>query len=486
MKLFGFRGGVHPPTHKELSAANPIERLPMPERLYIPLQQHVGAPAVALVEVGQHVLKGAVIGHSQGKVSAPVHASTSGVVEAIADVTAAHPSGLPVRAVVLKTDGEDRWPDRAPLPDPFTLAPEDVARQVGDAGIVGLGGACFPSAVKLDLARRRGVETVLVNGAECEPYLTSDDRLMRERAEEIIDGVLLLRHATQAKRVLVVVEDNKPEAIEALTAASEGDTVVTIVKVPTRYPMGSDKQMIQSVMGMEVPAGARSPDTGVVVYNVGTSYAVHRALRFGEPLLNRIVTVSGEAIAKPRNLETPIGTLVSELLAYCGYQPDRAERLLMGGPMMGLPLPNTNVPIVKGLNGVLALTAEEMDDQPSHPCVRCGRCVEACPMGLMPLEVAKRAHNGDIQGAVDYGLKTCMACGSCAYACPAHIPLVQYLEFAKGELAVNQRVEQKAKATRQAAERRQARLEREEQAKAEAAAKRKAEREARKNKKATV
>ncbi|MEE4376305.1 MAG: electron transport complex subunit RsxC [Candidatus Competibacteraceae bacterium] len=483
MKLFGFRGGVHPPTHKELSAAKPIERLPLPKTLYVPLQQHVGAPATALVQVGQQVLKGELLGHSQGKVSAPVHAPTSGVVAAITEVTAAHPSGLSVLAVVIETDGEERWPDSDPPPDPFSLPPEEVAKQVADAGIVGLGGACFPSAVKLDLARREGVHTVLINGAECEPYLTGDDRLMRELPEQIIDGVLLVRHATQACRALIVVEDNKPEAIAALTAASQDCAEIKVVKVPTRYPMGSDKQMIQMVMGQEVPAGARSPETGVVVYNVGTAYAVHRALRFGQPLLSRIVTVSGEAVANPCNLEVPIGTPVAELLAYCGYQPEHTDRLLMGGPMMGLPLPNTTVPIVKGLNGVLALTAAEVAEQPSHPCVRCGRCVDACPMGLMPVELAKRSEHGDVDGALSFGLETCMVCGSCAYACPAHIPIVQYLESAKGELAERASVEKKAQATRRAAEQHQARLEREERAKAEAAARRKAERAAR-NKKA--
>lgn len=482
VKLFSFWGGVHPPTYKQLSAAKPIQRLPLPTTLHVPLQQHVGAPATARVQVGQRVLKGEVLGYSQGAVSAPVHAPTSGVVEAIAEVTAAHPSGLPVRAVILKSDGEDRWPDSPPPPDPFTLAPETVAQRVAEAGIVGLGGACFPSAVKLDLARRKGVHTVLINGAECEPYLTGDDRLMREAPEEILDGVLLIRHATQARRVLIVVEDNKPEAIAALTAAGRTCAEVTVVRVPTRYPMGSDKQMIQTVVGREVPADARTPDTGLVVYNVGTAYAVHRALRHGQPLLSRIVTVSGGAVSTPCNLEAPIGTLVAELLAYCGHRPERTVRLLMGGPMMGLPLPGTSVPVVKGLNGVLALTAAEVAQQPSHPCVRCGRCVEACPMGLMPLEMAKRSQHGDVQGALDYGLETCMACGSCAYACPAHIPIVHYLEFAKGELAARQRAEQKAQATRQAAERRQARLEREAQAKAEAAAQRKAERAARKNK----
>ena len=475
MKLFDFWGGVHPAGQKNLSAEQPIQILPMPSRLHVPLQQHTGRPAVPVVKIGQTVRKGQLLAREQGAVSAAVHAPTSGVVTAIGDFTAPHVSGLPLPTVMLESDGEDQWMEREPPPDPFALEPEEVAAQIGEAGIVGMGGANFPSAVKLSKARQAQVHTLAVNGAECEPYMTCDDRLMRERAEHIVDGVRLMLHALQAPNAVIAIEDNKPEAVASMKAACQLERQIRVVVVPSRYPAGSAKQLIQILTGLETPAGGRGTDTGVLVHNVGTAYAVHRALRQAHPLISRIVTVTGGAVAKPQNLEAPIGTLVEDLLAFCGGATD-ITRLLMGGPMMGQPLPGTQVPIVKGTNGILALTAAEarLTATPS-PCIRCGRCVEACPMGLMPLEMSKRARHDDLDGALEFGLIDCISCGSCAYACPSHIPLVQYFEYARGALEARQRAEQKARETRRLLEQRQARLARAEQAKAEAAARRQAE-----------
>lgn len=475
MKQFRFHGGVHPEAHKIPSAVKPIEDLPLPRRFYIPLQQHIGTPAKPEVEIGQQVLKGQLLAHSQGIVSAPVHAPTSGTIVAIDEFTAPHPSGLPVCTITLEGDGENRWQHALMPVDPFKLEPEEIATRVGVAGIVGMGGATFPAAVKLNLGRSHRIHTLIVNGGECEPYLTCDDRLMREQAHQAVDGIRIILRALRTERALIAIEDNKPTAIAVMNAACRRHDNVKVVTVPSRYPMGSEKQMIQTVTGREVPAGQRSADIGVVVHNVGTAYAVHRAIRLGRPLVSRIVTVGGGAVREPKNLAVPLGTLVEELLAFCGGFCEPPARLLMGGPMMGQILPHTRVPVVKGTNGIIALTAAEIKAKPVAPCIRCNSCVSVCPCGLMPLEIAARVRKGDLDGATDYGLTNCIGCGSCSYVCPSHIPLVQYFNHAKGELVARREAKHKAEKTRKLAEQRQARLEREAKTRAEAAAKRKAE-----------
>lgn len=480
MKLFDFRGGVHPPSHKHLSAESPIQVLPLPERLYLPLQQHRGQSALPIVTVGQKVLKGELLAKAQGSVSAPVHAPTSGTVVAVGDFTAPHPSGLPLPTIILEPDGEDRPMEMDPLPDPFTLQPDEVARQIGDAGIVGMGGANFPAAVKLSGARKAHVHTLVINGAECEPYMTCDDRLMRERPAEIVDGARIMLHALQAQRALIAIEDNKPEAAACLRKVCEETRdqplSVEVVVIPSRYPAGSASQLIQLLTGLEVPAEGRSTVTGLLVHNVGTAYAVHRALRDGRPLISRIVTITGGAVAEPKNLEAPIGTLASDMLRFCGADPVAIARLLVGGPMMGQSMPNAQVPLVKGANGLLALTAAEIAGLPeTTSCIRCGRCADVCPMGLLPLEMAKRARHDDPDSAMALGLDDCMSCGSCAYACPSHIPLVQYFDYARGLLIAREQADQRADTARRLIAARQARLERQERAKQEAAARRRAE-----------
>ncbi len=477
MKLFRLRGGVHPDSRKELSEDRAIRSMPLPERLFVPLQQHVGAPAQPLVQVGERVKKGQLIGASQGTISAPVHAPTSGKIAAVGDYPAAHPSGLTAPTVTIESDGEDRWLETETTTDPFSLSPEEIAARVGNAGIVGLGGATFPSAVKLNLSRKNNVRTLIINGGECEPYITCDDRLMRERAVEIIEGIRLIRYAVGAVEVMVGIEENKPAALAAMQTAAMG-TEVKVQAVPAMYPMGWDKQMIKALTGCEVPADGRSADIGVLVHNVATANAVRDAVRLGRPLVSRTVTVSGGAVAEPGNLEVPIGTLVETLFQFCGGFNKKPARLVLGGPMMGIELCSAAVPIVKGTSGVLALTAREIGSLQPAPCIRCSSCVRACPVGLLPLEMAAHIRAGNSNGAVSRGLKDCIACGCCSFVCPSHIPLVHYFNFAKGELMAQEREKLKQEATRKLADERLARMQRIERERQEAAAKRKAAREA--------
>ncbi len=480
MKLFSFSGGIHPESHK-VTTTKPIRYIPVPKRLYVQVQQHVGAPAEPQVEIGQHVYKGQLLAHSQGMISAPVHAPSSGTVVDIGDFTAPHPSGLPVRTIIIETDGKDEWlADLKPEADPLQMTPEEISARVGAAGIVGLGGATFPSAVKLKQSVKSTVNTFIVNGSECEPYLTCDDRLMQERAEAIIDGTKIVLHATKIEQAFIAVEDNKPVAIAALAEAAKNIGNITVVAVPALYPMGSAQHLIKAVTGKEVPADGRSSDVGLLVHNVGTVYAIHRALRFGEPLVSRVITVSGGAVNEPCNVEVPIGALLSDVVNACGGVKETAERLLMGGPMMGQIMPSLDVPVVKGTCGILALTHNELPAEEPTPCIRCGRCVDACPCGLMPLEMAAHARVGNFDKVVDYGLIDCISCGSCSYVCPSHIPLVHYFNYAKGEITMKQQEKHKAQEQRRLIEQKNQRLAKEAEAKAAAAAKRKAEAEQKK------
>ncbi len=479
MKLFDFkrrlRGGVHPLGRKELAADCPVRVAPLSARLYLPLQQHIGAPAKPLVNIGDQVLKGQLIAAAQGVVSSALHAPTSGTIVALGDNPAPHPSGLPVAGFTLESDGEDRWIETETLDDPFALGEEEISARVAAAGIVGLGGATFPAALKLNLSRNGGVQTLIINGGECEPYLTCDDRIMRERAAGIVEGIRLIGYAVGAREVLVGIEDNKPEAIQAMSHAAR-DTSVKVVKMPSMYPMGSEKQIIQVLTGKEIPAGGRPADIGVLVHNVATAYAVHQAVRFGRPLISRIVTISGGAIKVPCNIEALIGTPVAELIELAGGYAQPAARLVLGGPMMGQQFVDTAVPVIKGTSGVLALTAAEVGQETASPCIRCSTCVRACPVGLLPLEMAAHIRVGDLSGAVDLGLKDCIACGSCSYVCPAHIPLVHFFNYAKGDLAAQERAKLKQESTKKLAQSRTERIARIERERAEAMAKRKAAR----------
>ncbi|MEW8338458.1 MAG: electron transport complex subunit RsxC [Candidatus Thiodiazotropha taylori] len=484
-KLFKIRGGVHPDDRKQLSAGQAIEKLPMPPLLHIPLQQHIGAPAESLVRRGDEVKKGQLLARNQGAISAPVHAPTSGRIMGVGGYPAHHPSGLSVRTITLKPDGEDEWLNSLePCDDYDQLSPEEIADRVARAGIVGMGGATFPSAVKLNLRKRYSLHTLVINGAECEPYLTCDDRLMREQAMPVVEGVKLMARALDVEQILFAIENNKPDAQASIREAAEQSEMITVVGLPTRYPMGSEKHLVQTLVGKETPARGLTADIGVVVHNVATARAVYDAIVLGRPLISRVMTVTGESIQHPKNVEVPIGTPLNNLIDYCGGFTEIPERLISGGPMMGQPLPSLRVPAVKGSNGLLALSGKLNRATTEMPCIRCASCVNACPCGLVPLDMANHIKAGSLDSSVKLGLLDCIGCGSCAYVCPSHIPLVQYFNYAKGELASRQRKQHKQNETKRLAEARNERMEKIKRAKREAMAKRKKEMEEKKRKKA--
>ncbi len=473
------RGGVRTETRKQPTAACPLEPLRPSGPLYVSLSQHIGAPALPAVRPGDTVAKGQHLGTPEQGLSAAVHAPTSGRVAAVTRHPAPHPSGLAVTTVVLEPDGDERWTDERPEPltdEAERLEPATISRRAAEAGIVGMGGAAFPAAVKL--SSRQPVDTLILNGGECEPYLTCDDRLMRERAAGIVDGGRLMARALGARRTAIGVEDNKPEAIHALRQAAASLGGAEVVPVPSLWPQGSEKHLIYTLTGREVPAGALAADIGVVAHNVGTAYAVHRALRQGRPLISRPVTVGGGAVAAPTNLEAPLGTPFRTLLHQAGGLRETPARVLAGGPMMG-PIVPLEAALAKGTNGVIALTRSEIREAEGRPCIRCGRCVDACPMGLMPFEIANRAAAGDIDGAAASGLMDCLTCGSCAYVCPSARPLVQLFHYARGQRAERAAAKERAELQRRMAEQRAERQRREQERKKAAAAARRRQRAAR-------
>ncbi|MBL8423827.1 MAG: electron transport complex subunit RsxC [Candidatus Accumulibacter phosphatis] len=465
-RLFGFKGGVKPPTHKAPSVQEPIAQAPLPARLYVPLHQSIGGAPTPRVEAGEDVLKGQLIGGADGWVSAAVHAPTSGRVVAIVDHVAAHPSGLPTLSVVIEPDGRDEWIARTPL-DHRSLPPERVRELLRDAGVVGLGGAAFPSHAKLTAARSVPMEDLVINGAECEPYMTCDDMLMRERAEEIVRGIAIFRDLLGARRVLIGIEDNKPEAVAAMQAAVCGLAEdYEVVAVPTRYPAGGAKQLIRVLTGKEVPASKRSTELAVQCFNVATVYTAYRALAHGEPVVSRIVTLTGN-VERPRNWEVRLGTPLGDLVALGRPKAD-TSRYLMGGPMMGFALPSLEAPVVKATNCIIAAAPTTFPASPPEmPCIRCGACAEVCPHELQPFELYWFARARNFGKTQEYYLFDCIECGCCSYVCPSHIPLVQYFRFAKSEIWAREREKNAADAAKARFELRNAREEREKAEKAE-------------------
>ena len=461
-KTWDIHGGVHPPENKLQSLQSGIRTAGIPAQLTFPLSQHIGAPAKPVVAVGDKVLKGQKIAEAQGFISVPVHASTSGTISAIEDRLIAHASGLTAPCIVLDSDAQDQWVEHQGVTDYRTLEQPELLALIREAGIAGMGGAGFPAAVKLGVNPVGGkLETLIINGTECEPYITADDILMRERAAEIIAGAQILQHILQPGEVLIGVEDNKGAGAAALKGAAR-DTDIEIVVFPTKYPSGGEKQLIEILTGKQVPSGGLPADVGIVCQNVGSTVAIYRAIVHGEPLISRITTVTGEAAAQPGNFEVLLGTPMSYLLQQAGFDPTRNERLIMGGPMMGFTVTDAEVPVVKTTNCLLVPTPTELPaPPPAQACIRCGLCAEACPASLLPQQLYWFARGKEYDKLEAHNLFDCIECGACSYACPSNIPLVQYYRASKAEVIQLRHDQAKAEHSRTRFEARQERLEQE-------------------------
>ena len=466
MNLFKFKGGVKPPTNKTQSVTLPIATAPIPSRLVVPLHQSIGGTPRPVVQAGDKVLKGQLIGEADGRISAAVHAPTSGTVVEVAMHVQPHPSGLDALCVVIAPDGQDEWIARTAV-DYQSLTPEEVRARLQQAGVVGLGGAVFPSHGKLSASKTVPMEELVINGGECEPFMTCDDLLMRERGEEIVRGAGIFRNLLQAKKVLIGIEDNKPEAVAAMRAAvkTAGEDF-EVVAVPTCYPAGGAKQLIRVLTGKEVPASKRSTDLGVQCFNVATAYTAWRALAHGEPVVSRIVTVTGNVHA-PRNYDALIGTPMDELLKLAKPHPD-TDGIIMGGPMMGFLVPDPKAPVIKATNCLIAHDDRLFPPKPPEmPCIRCGACAEVCPHELQPFEMYWFARARNFGKTQEYHIFDCIECGCCSYVCPSRIPLVQYFRFAKSEIWAREREKNAADGAKARFEFKQEREEREKAEKAE-------------------
>ena len=462
-RVFDFHGGIHPAENKHQSLRGQIQNAGIPAQLVLPLSQHIGAPSRPLVQVGERVLKGQIIAEAGGYVSVPLHAPSSGTIAAIEERPIPHPSGLTAPCIVIDCDGRDEWLPHQGVADFRDCAATELLELIRAAGIAGMGGAGFPAAVKLAGKPGTTIKTLIINGTECEPYITADDILMQEQAAEILEGVAILRHILRPEEVLLGVEDNKPKAIAALQAAAAG-TDVEVVTFPTKYPSGGEKQLIEILTGKQVPSGGLPADIGIVCQNVGTAVAVADAILRGRPLISRITTVTGEAVAKPGNFNVLLGTPMQHLLDLAGFQPERCERLVMGGPMMGFTLPGPQVPVVKTSNCLLVPSVTELPaPPPAQPCIRCGLCAEACPASLLPQQLYWFARGKETEKLEQHNLFDCIECGACSWVCPSNIPLVQYYRASKADILQQRRDHEKAEQARIRFEARQARIAREEE-----------------------
>jgi electron transport complex protein RnfC len=425
-----FKGGIHPPDRKDLTRDKPITTVKCPSRCTVPLVQHIGAPAVAAVKAGDEVKKGQVIGTAGGFVSAPVHAPLSGKVSAVATVPL--PSGALAPAVIIENDGRE---ERAGVPgnaDADSLAPEQIRERILAAGIVGMGGAAFPTHVKLSPPKGKTIDTLVINGVECEPYLTADYRLMLEQSREIVEGTKCIMKALGVAQCRIGIEANKPDAAAVMEKALCGAPSLSVNVLKVKYPQGAEKMLIKALLDREVPPRGLPMDVGVVVQNVATAKAVYDAVRFGRPLIERVVTVTGDAVAEPANVLAPIGMATGDLVAACGGFKGEPGKVIMGGPMMGVALASLDVPVTKGTSGVIVLSKESVrQNEEFGPCIRCGRCIDACPMGLIPSMLGILAEKSFYEQAKEYHVHDCFECGSCTYVCPAKRPMVQFIKLTK-------------------------------------------------------
>ena len=459
-QLWRFHGGLHLPDNKQQSLQRPLYQAQLPERLILPLQQHIGEITQPLVHVGDRVLKGEKIADSDSPISAPLHAPTSGLVLEIADHPVPHPSGLAAPCIVIEADGKDTWAELPPALDDFrAVEPAQLRSRIREAGIVGMGGATFPSAIKLNPGKP--IHTLILNGAECEPYITCDDQLMQDFPERVLDGARILLHLLGAQECLIGVEDNKPMAIQALRKHIQGGEPIEVVRIPTRYPSGGEKQLIRILTGQEVPSSGFPAQLGMVCHNVATAAAIAQAVLKGRPLISRLVTLTGEGIAEPRNIEAPLGILAADLIQQAGGYSDNVSQLILGGPMMGFDLVTDRIPITKGANCLLAPSEKESPTpMPAQACIRCSRCAEVCPVKLLPQQMYWYSRAKDLDKVQDYNLFDCIECGCCSYVCPSHIPLVQYFRYAKTESWAKEQDRRDAERAKQRHEFRLARLER--------------------------
>ena len=425
-----FRGGIHPNGSKNHTANKPIEIATLPSKVVIPVSQHIGAPCVPIVAKGDCVKKGQVIATSPAFVSSPVHSSISGIVKDIALYP--HPVFGKCLSIVIENDGLDEWVEGIPLTrDWEKLSADEIKGMIKDAGIVGMGGATFPTFVKLSPPKDKKIDTFILNAAECEPFLTADDRMMLEHSDKIAIGVKLVMKVLGVEKAFVGIEDNKPEAVITMQKAFEG-TTVKVVAIPTKYPQGAEKMLIKVLADREVPSGSLPMDVGVVVQNVGTVVAICDAVVSGIPLIERVTTISGSAIKEPKNLLLRIGTSFEDAISNCGGFSEPPAKIIMGGPMMGFAQSNLNISIIKGVSGILALNKKDINNGTQSPCIRCGKCVSICPCGLNPSMLSILGENDLYEEAkLEYNLFDCAECGSCVYVCPAKRNIVQYIKYSK-------------------------------------------------------
>lgn len=459
-RVWDFTGGIYPPEMKSRSSLAPLRHPPLPATCIIPLRQHLGPEGELRVNAGDRVLRGQPLTEGRGR-TLPVHAPTSGTIAAIKPHTTAHPSALAELSVILIPDGEDRWCERRPVLDYRQRDAGYLLERIHQAGIAGLGGAGFPTAAKIH-GGLGAVNTLIINAAECEPYITADDRLMQEHALEIIDGIDVLVHILRPERVIIGIEDNKPAAAAAMVAAIDAGTGYQLRMVPTKYPSGGAKQLTKILTGQEVPFGRHSVSIGIVMLNVGTVFAIKRAILDGEALTERVVTLTGDALTRPGNVWGRLGTPVSHLLRYAGFTPEPEQLVIMGGPLMGFTLPVLDVPIVKISNCILAPSLDEMGrPEPEQSCIRCSLCADACPAGLLPQQLYWYSRGQEHEKARGHHLADCIECGACAYVCPSNIPLVRYYRQEKAEIRALDLEAARAQAAKTRFEAKQARRERE-------------------------
>ncbi|MGM7049909.1 electron transport complex subunit RsxC [Escherichia fergusonii] len=465
-KIWDFNGGIHPPEMKSQSNGTPLRQVPLAQRFVMPLKQHIGAEGELCVSVGDHVLRGQPLTRGRGKML-PIHAPTSGTVVAIAPHSTAHPSALAELSVIIDADGEDRWIERDGWLDYRNHSREELIARIHQFGVAGLGGAGFPTGVKLQGGGDK-IETLIINAAECEPYITADDRLMQDCAAQVVEGIRILAHILQPREVLIGIEDNKPQAISMLRAVLADSHDISLRVIPTKYPSGGAKQLTYILTGKQVPHGGRSSDIGVLMQNVGTAYAVKRAIIDGEPITERVVTLTGEAVSRPGNVWARLGTPVKHLLTDAGFCPSADQMVIMGGPLMGFTLPWLDVPVVKITNCLLAPSASELGEpQEEQGCIRCSSCADACPADLLPQQLYWFSKGQQHDKANAHNIADCIECGACAWVCPSNIPLVQYFRQEKAEIAAIRQEERRAAEAKARFEARQARLEREKAARLE-------------------